>query len=211
MTAVPGLSVDALSFAYPGRLLFDGWSHVFAPGVTWVRGDNGCGKSTLLRLLGGALEPRAGTIRCGDVDARAQPNEYRRRVFWCDPDGPAFDHLKPAEFFGFIAGRYPGFDGRLSDALVRSLGLEPFLPRRIRELSTGSRKKVGVIAAIASGCTVILLDEPLAALDRASSHVVRDHLARAASIRDRTWIVASHEPLVDGGDEVALLERRSRD
>ena len=202
------LAVEELDFAYAALPLFDGWSHAFAPGLTWVRGDNGCGKSTLLRLLGGALEPRAGTIRYDDIDLQAQPIEYRRHVYWCGPDGPAFDHLKPAEFFGFVAGLYPRFDRELPARLVRSLGVDAFMGRRIRELSTGSRKKVGVIAAMASGCPVVLLDEPLAAVDQASSKVLKAHFSHVAAARDRIWIAASHEPLAEADVRVIALEPR---
>ena len=201
-TAAPVLSVDGLTFAYASQPLFTGWSHAFRPGVTWVRGDNGCGKSTLLRLLGGALEPRGGTIRFDGLDVQGDPIEYRRRVYWCGPDGPAFDHLKPAEFFAFVAGLYPAFDAELPTALVPALGLDAFLARRIDQLSTGSRKKVAVIAALAAGTDVVLLDEPLAALDRGSAAVLKRYLADAATDPDRLWIVASHEPIA--GDEAPV-------
>jgi ABC-type multidrug transport system ATPase subunit len=191
------LAVGDLAFGYAGRPLFDGWSHAFAPGLTWVRGENGCGKSTLLRLLGGALEPLGGSIRCGAIDARDRPLEYRREVCWCGPDTIAFDHLKPGEFFGFMAGLYPRFDADVAEAWVRTFGLEPFLDRRISALSTGTRRKVAVVAAIAAGTTVVILDEPLAGLDQASLKVMRAALADAADQRERIWIIASHEPIGD--------------
>ncbi len=200
----PTLSVDRMAFAFPHLPLFRDWSHDFPTGLTWVRGDNGCGKSTLLRLLGGALEPRAGSIRYGTIDAQTQPLDYRRHVYWCGPDGVAFDHLKPLEFFGFIASLYPGFDVALPAMLVEALGLEPFLERRIHQLSTGSRKKVAVIAAMAAMTPVVLLDEPLAALDRISSNVLKAHLASASLQSTRVWILASHEPL---GDDARLAHR----
>lgn len=193
--ATPPLSVEGLEFGYAAAPLFFDWSHDFVPGLTWLRGDNGSGKSTLLRLLGGALEADGGTIRLGDVTAHAQPLAYRRRVYWCGPDGVAFDHLRPAEFFGFVAGLYPTFDASVVDRWVDAFGLRPFLPRRIRELSTGTRRKVAVVAAFAVGTDVVLLDEPLAGLDRASLATATAHLAKIADARDRVWIVASHEPL----------------
>ena len=127
-------------------------------------------------------------------------------MYWCGPEGPAFDHLKPNEFFGFVAGLYPSFDAALPAVLVEALGLEPFLERRIHQLSTGSRKKVGVIAAMAAGTAVVLLDEPLAALDRVSGCVLKNHFAQAARQRERTWIVASHEPLADDADPVYRVD-----
>ncbi len=122
-------------------------------------------------------------------------------MYWCGPGGTAFDHLEPSEFFGFVAGLYPRFEAGMTTMLVDALGLSPFMGRRIRELSTGSRKKVAVIAAMAAGSDVALLDEPLAALDSASSTVLESHLLEAARQRRRVWVVASHEPLGDAAGE----------
>ena len=204
------LIVSDLVFGYPGLPLFDGWSHAFAPGLTWVRGENGCGKSTLLRLLGGALDPREGVIGCGPIDARSRPLDYRREVCWCGPDTIAFDHLKPGEFFGFMAGLYPGFEVDVAEAWVRSLALEPFMERRISALSTGTRRKVAVIAAIAAGTSVVILDEPLAGLDQASLKVMREALAAAADQRDRIWIIASHEPIGDASTSASTIDLPTR-
>ncbi|MES2889398.1 MAG: ATP-binding cassette domain-containing protein [Pseudomonadota bacterium] len=191
----PVLSVQNLGFSYPGRTVFGGWSHDFSAGLTWIRGHNGCGKSTLLRLFCGALTPSTGDLRIDRTDARTEPLAYRRSVYWSAPDGVAFDHLTPREYFGFIAGLYASFDIAAVGPCVNALGLHPFLDQRISQLSTGTQKKIGLIAALAAGTPVVLLDEPLAALDQAAVAVVRDRLATAAVQRDRVWILTSHEPL----------------
>lgn len=175
-----------------------------------MRGDNGCGKSTLLRLLGGALDPESGVVVCGALDARLQPLAYRREVCWCGPDAIAFDHLKPGEFFGFMAGLYPRFEAGLVEEWVQRLSLEPFLDRRISALSTGTRRKVAVIAAIAAGTSVVILDEPLAGLDQASLATMRTTLAAAAERRDRVWIIASHEPIGIAAASATTLDLPSR-
>lgn len=190
-----GLHVSNLLFAYPGRTLFAAWEHSFSGGITWVQGHNGCGKSTLLKLLGGALAPLAGNIRIGTVDAHAHPIDYRREVYWCAPEGIVFDHLSSAEYFGFIANLYPNFDKVQAANLVVELGLTPFLHQRIKELSTGTQRKVAVLAAIAVNTSAVLLDEPLAALDKAALTVVRSYLLSAAEQKNQIWIVTSHESL----------------
>lgn len=194
----PILQVQDLSFSYPGRHVFTGWSQAFGPGITWVRGDNGCGKSTLLKLLVGAVPAITGRFLLhGAPTEPADPSNpaHRQAVFWCGPGGVAFEHLQPAEFFGFMASLYPHFDTVLAQELADELGLGPFMTRRLREMSTGTQRKVWLAAAFSANTPVVLLDEPLAALDLRSVRVVRELLQHHASDPDTAWIVASHDDL----------------
>jgi ABC-2 type transport system ATP-binding protein len=197
----PGLHLQGLDFAYPGKRLFNHFSTVFKPGLTWVRGHNGCGKSTLLRLLAAALEPQHGRMLLVPspgqeaIDRLQQPLPYRRHVAWCDAEAVAFDHLLATEYFGFMAGLYPGFDEARLGHLLPALGLLSMLRQPIAQLSTGTQKKVALSAVLASGCTVRVLDEPLASLDADSVTVLRAELLAAATQRQQVWIVSSHEGL----------------
>lgn len=198
--------VEGLGFSYGGRRVFAGWSHRFAPGLTWVQGPNGCGKSTLLKLLGGALEPFAGRRIAGGVEAAAQPLAYRRQVYWCGQDPIAFQHLTPAEVFGFLGGLYPAMEHATLPPLLSALGLEPFLGQRLETMSLGTGRKVAVAAALVMGTPVTLIDEPLAGVDVASMQVVADALAERSRAPGRTWIVTSHEDLGRAADGAALLK-----
>lgn len=194
----PVLRVDALSFSYPGRHVFTGWSAEIGGGITWLRGGNGCGKSTLLSLLAGALVPLDGRLSVRGIDQQRAPLDYRREVFWCGPGGIAFDHLRPAEYAAFIAGLYPRFDRAAWAAHVAGLGLAPALDQRLAALSTGTQRKVGLAVALAVGSAAVLLDEPFNALDATSLAYLRNALQQAAADRSRAWLVASHGPLEDG-------------
>jgi ABC-type multidrug transport system ATPase subunit len=189
--------VQDLSFSYPGRPVFTGWSADFQAGLTWVRGSNGSGKSTLLKLLAGALPPLVGRIQVRGIDQAAAPLDYRREVFWCGPAAIAFDHLRPLEYFAFLLSLYPRFDSTAAQAVAAELGLTPFMGKRLRELSTGTQRKVWLAAAFAAGTAVVLLDEPLNALDRVSVRQVRARLQRCAQDTGPAWIVVSHDGLVD--------------
>lgn len=187
------LRVHELSFSYPGRHVYTGWSADFMPGITWVRGSNGSGKSTLLKLLCGALPALTGRISVHGVDLAAQRLLYQRQVFWCGPGGIAFDHLRPHEYWAFLRSLYPTFDADAAQHTADALGLAPHRRQRLRELSTGTQRKVWLAAALHAGTAVVLLDEPLNALDQASLRLVRDHLARCAADTRAAWIVVSHE------------------
>ena len=189
------LQVEGLSFSYPGRHVFTGWSHGFATGLSWVRGSNGSGKSTLLKLLVGALTPLTGRLAIRGIEQASAPLDYRREVFWCGPGAFAFDHLRPLEVFAFLRSLYPRFDAAGAAALSVALGLTPFMGKRLSELSTGTQRKVWLAAALHAGTAVVLLDEPLAALDQASLGTMRARLADCAEETQTAWIVVSHEAL----------------
>lgn len=195
----PSLLAQGLHFAYPGRPVLRGFSHAFGPGLTWVQGGNGCGKSTLLRVLAGALEPASGRRVALGIDAAADPTGYRRQLFWCAPEPIAYDHLRADEYLGLLAGLYPGYDLDLAQALVADFGLTPFATRLIGQLSTGSGRKLAVLAALASPAPVLLLDEPLAGVDARSGRTVRALLAEQAA-DGRVLVVTSHEDLDLGED-----------
>jgi ABC-type multidrug transport system ATPase subunit len=189
------LSIQNLSFSYPRRHVFTGWSAQIGPGLTWLQGPNGSGKSTLLSVLAGALPPLTGQITVRGIDQQAQPLDYRREVFWCGPGGIAFDHLTAPEYFAFIADLYPRWAHDELDAHVAGLGLTPHLGNRLQALSTGTQRKVWLAAALAVGSAVVLLDEPLNALDAASLAYFRSSLAAKAAQGHQAWLVASHEAL----------------
>ena len=187
------LEVQSLSFSYPGRHVFTHWSAEFTCGLTWLRGSNGSGKSTLLKLMAGALTPLTGQLWVRGLEAAVQPLDYRREVFWCGPGAIAFDHLRAPEYFAFLRGLYPHWDAAALPAHLRALGLEGVMTQRLKELSTGTQRKVWLAAAGVAGTALVLLDEPLNALDAQSTVRVREQLALAARSTHQAWLVASHE------------------
>lgn len=200
------LHVDNLSFSYPGRHVFTHWSAQFQPGLTWLQGSNGSGKSTLLKLLAGVLPPLTGQLNANGVDAASRPLDYRREVFWCGSGPVAFDHLRAPEYFAFLQGLYPHWDGAALSAHLQALGLADFMSPRLSALSTGTQRKVWLAATLVVGTAVVLVDEPLNALDTASAERVRGQLALATAFTQQAWLVASHQPL-QGEAPNALVPR----
>ena len=198
------LQVRELCFAYSERQVFTDWSAQFDGGLAWLRGGNGSGKSTLLKLLAGAMAPGAGEVRANGLGLSQDAIAYRREVFWCGPGAVPFDHLSPAEYFAFLHGLYPSWDDAALPPHIDGFALAPHLRMPLRQLSTGTQRKVWLTAAFAASTPVTLLDEPLNALDAASLEHLRATLADCARDPSRLWIVASHEPL---GDEVRVAQR----
>jgi len=192
-TPVVVLQARGLAFAYSRQAgLFLDWSADIAPGVTWVGGDESTGKTTLLRLLAGELPAQAGTLQVHGISYTDQPRTYRNQIAWVDPHAQAFDALTPQAFWDGLRQQYPAFGNDLLADLIDGLALEPHLPKSLYMLSTGTKRKVFLAGALASGAPVTLLDEPFAALDKASVGLVLEILQEAAGHPDRAWVVADY-------------------
>ena len=188
----PVLQFEDLHFSYPGGQLFNQLSGDLKPGVTLIQGGDGRGKTTLMRLLAGDLDAQAGQLQINGIRLQDQPAIYRQQLFWVDPRTTAFDQLTPLAFFKSQRILYPRFDSTRLDTLVESLDLAPHLHKQLFMLSTGSKRKVWLAAAFASGASVTLLDMPFAALDQASIGVVLDLLATTAPSTERAWVLADY-------------------
>jgi ABC-type multidrug transport system ATPase subunit len=126
------------------------------------------------------------------LSLRDAPEAYRAQVFFTEPRSEAFDALTPVQFFDAQRRRYPAFDAPGLGRLVDGLALGEHMGKQLFMLSTGSRRKVFLAAAFASGATLTLLDMPFAALDQAAIGCVMAVLQEAAGSTQRAWVVADY-------------------
>jgi ABC-type multidrug transport system ATPase subunit len=154
----------------------------WSAGLHWVCGDESCGKTTLLRLLAGDLQPLGGRVQ--------RPTGA---VFWADLKGLELDHVTVQACWEQLQTLCPQWDHALQQDLSEALDMERHRHKQLHMLSTGSRRKVMLIAALASGATITLLDQPFASLDTASIRLLKDFLREAAEQPARAWIVADYE------------------
>jgi ABC-type multidrug transport system ATPase subunit len=191
--AIPVLVGTGLHEVQLGPLVLHLPDLALPPGVTWVGGGEGRGKSSLLRLLAGDLRIPGAVLHLGDTTFPAQAAAYARQAFWMDPRTTAHDAVPARQFLDTTATRYPQWDAALLAHLVEALGLAPHIDKPLYMHSTGSKRKVWLIAALASGATLTLLDEPFAALDKASIRGILALLIEAAQHTHRAWVVADYE------------------
>ena len=187
------LRVQSVSFAYPGQpALIAAWSASIGAGVTLVHGDTGSGKSTLLRVLAGTL-PAKGRLTLAGVHLDDDAAAYRRHVFFCDPTTDAFEQHTTRECTALLHAGDTGFQGARWQSLIDGFALTPHLDKPMYMLSTGSKRKVWLAAALASGRALILLDEPTGGLDAASIGCLWGEMTRFAGQARRAIVVASAE------------------
>ncbi len=153
--------------------------------VTGLVGPNGAGKTTTLRLAAGLVRPLRGEVRVAGVDPTTSPTAARRRLGLL-PDRPALPaHLTAREMISLRARLYglPADEtaSRIA-AITAELALEPLLDRFCRALSHGQAQRVALAAVLTPAPPLLLVDEPMTALDLDAQLVAREALrARAAA------------------------------
>ena len=192
----PILQAQGLSFRHgppPAPLLFDNLNLSLPPGVSWLGGDESSGKTTLLQLLAGALAPASGQLQIQGVSLAQERAAYQQQVAWLDPRERALDGQSCRQIFADLPSRHPSFDEQALQQHIEGLSLAPHLDKRLSMLSTGTRRKVLIAAALAAQAPVTLLDQPFMALDRPSIGYLLAFLGEAARHPARAWVVADYE------------------
>ena len=206
MSGAAHLRIDGVSKRFRGTTVLDGIVLDVARGeFLSLLGPSGCGKTTLLRILAGLLPPDAGRVVLGGADVtRVAP--HRRNVGVVFQNYALFPHLTVAEnvAFGLRARGRPadGIPGRVSE-LLSMVQLGHLAGRATVQLSGGQQQRVAIARALAIGPDLLLLDEPLSALDRKLRETMQVELRRLLRQLDVTAIFVTH----DQEEALALSDR----
>lgn len=202
------LSLDDVSVSYDGTLAVVGASlEVPDASVVAVLGPSGCGKSTLLRAVAGLERPTAGTISWDGADLSGVPT-HKRGFALMFQDGQLFSHLSVARNVGYALRlrrrRHAAVDvdARVAD-LLALVGLEGYDARLPGTLSGGERQRVALARSLAARPRLLLLDEPLSALDAGLRERLAGDLHDILREAGTTTLVVTH----DQEEAFALADR----
>jgi molybdate transport system ATP-binding protein len=163
--------------------------------VTALFGPSGAGKTTALDAIAGLRTPSAGTIAIGSrvlfsSAPRVNLSPHERRVGYVTQDVALFPHLNARR--NVMYGRRPG--GRLElEAVAEMLEVEGLLDRRVQQLSGGEKQRVALARALMSAPDVLLLDEPLAAVDVERRRRILPYLERVRDLLAIPIIYVTHD------------------
>jgi ABC-2 type transport system ATP-binding protein len=187
-----------------GRGLFELDFEVQRGEILGFLGPNGAGKSTTMRLLLDLIKPTSGSASLLGMDSQGDSLAIRRRVGFLPGDLALYPTLTGAAMLDYLAELRGGVNRQVRDAL--SERFEADLNRKIRELSTGNRQKLGLIQAFMHEPELLVLDEPIAGLDplvQRSFHALLKEVAE----QGRTILLSSHtlSEVERVADRVAIL------
>ena len=197
------LQVEALTKRFGATSALDGLELAVREGeFLALLGGSGSGKSTLLRLVAGFEAPDAGSIRIAgrDMAGLAPPARPCAMMF---QSYALFPHLSVAENIGYGLRRAGVFSHARVEELLALVGLAGFGPRRPAQLSGGQQQRVALARALARKPPLLLLDEPLAALDAGLRAQTGAELRRLQRETGTSFVMVTH----DQGEALALADR----
>ncbi|WP_062389688.1 ABC transporter ATP-binding protein [Demequina iriomotensis] len=185
MTTTPAIETVGLTKRFGDFTAVQDVSLQIGPGeIFGFLGPNGAGKSTTIRCLLDLIRPSEGDCRIVGLDSRRDAVEIRRHLGFLPSDLALYPNLTGRETLEFLANLRGGVDWAWVDALADRFDAD--LGRKVGELSSGNRQKVGLIQAFMNRPEVVILDEPITGLDplvQLEFHtLMREHVAEGSTV-----------------------------
>ena len=193
------VELQGITKLYGGAIALHPTDLAFERGKTTVLiGPSGCGKSTLLRLIIRLLDPDSGTIRFdGAAVTAANISPLRRRIGYVIQDGGLFPHLTARKNILLMASHLKQPAAEMENRLEELCALTRFpataLDRYPLELSGGQRQRISLMRALALSPELLLLDEPLGALDPLVRSALQKDLKEIFSRLNQTAVLVTHD------------------
>ncbi len=177
--------------------------------IVSILGPSGCGKTTLLNMILGITDPDSGKLLFNGEDITKVPMEKRgfNIVF---QDYALFPNLNARQNITYGLRNKPGISTEAEvDDLIALLGLEEQLDKRIDQLSGGQKQRVALARTMVMKPKILLLDEPLSALDGVIKESIKDRIKKIAREYQLTTIIVTHDPeeALTLSDKVLILNK----
>ncbi|WP_327246174.1 ABC transporter ATP-binding protein [Streptomyces sp. NBC_01320] len=208
-----GIRFDQVSVAYGGNIVLDRLDLTVEPGeVMALLGPSGSGKTTALRAVAGFVQPVSGRVRLGDRDVTGLP-PHKRGIGMVVQQYALFPHMRVRDnvAFGLKARKVAKAEipERVAEAL-ELVGMAAYATRYPRELSGGQQQRVAIARALAIRPGVLLLDEPLSALDAQLRSGMLAELARLhRELPDVSILYVTHDQVeaLTLADRIAVMDK----
>ena len=187
------LSLQNITKKYSDKVAVNDVSLSIEKGITGLLGANGAGKTTLMRMIADIIKPDAGSITYDGVPISVLDSEYRNifgylpQEFGFYPEFTVIDYL---DYMAALKGLTKADSKRKIDSLLEQMTLTDVRRKKIRKLSGGMRRRVGIAQALLNDPEILILDEPTAGLDPGERIKFRQLLSEFS--QDRIVLISTH-------------------
>jgi 2-aminoethylphosphonate transport system ATP-binding protein len=207
-----GISFEGITVAYRGNVVLDNFSLQIQRGeIMALIGPSGSGKTTALRAVAGFVRPTAGRVRIGETDV-TDLAPYARGIGMVVQNYALFPHMKIEDNVAFGLRAQKAESGLIADRVkecLRLVGMGAYVGRYPRELSGGQQQRVAIARALAVQPRVLLLDEPLSALDAQIRRSMVEELAKLhRDLPNLTVLYVTHDQTeaLTLADRIAIMK-----
>jgi ABC-2 type transport system ATP-binding protein len=190
-TDVPAIQLRGVCFSYGKLPVLDSLDFRAADGeITGLVGANGSGKTTLIRILLGLVAPASGVVELAGESAQSLTVAARQRIGYVPQSPRLFPWLNGASMLRYFGAFYDHYDQAFAAELAGRLKVTLKTP--IQSLSPGQQQRLSIVRALGSRPDIVVLDEPMAALDPAGRLEVIEQLAAEQRRRPMSILLSSH-------------------
>ena len=187
------IEIQNLTKHFGKKTAVDSVSLTLTPGVWGLIGANGAGKTTLMRMLAGILTPTSGRVLCDGADTRDMGEAWRDMLGYLPQNFGFYPEFTVADYLDYMAalkGLEKNAARRKIEELCEILSLTRVYKNKIKKLSGGTQRRVGIAQAMLNDPEVLILDEPTSGLDPGERVRFRNLLSEFA--RERIVLISTH-------------------
>ena len=191
------LKLEDIVIKYKKKTILSDVRLTAVPGeIIGLLGANGSGKSTLLSVIAGAKKAESGKLSINDINFSEKPDEYRKYIGYVPQENPLIAELSCLDNLR-IWSKLGKEEMRelISTKPLSILGVHEFCDKKVKDLSGGMKKRLSITATLITNPSILLMDEPFAALDMVAKHDILQYMSTFKAAGG-TMIVASHEESV---------------
>lgn len=191
------LKLEDIVIKYKKKTILSDVRLTAVPGeIIGLLGANGSGKSTLLSVIAGAKKAESGKLSINDINFTEKPDEYRKYIGYVPQENPLIAELSCLDNLR-IWSKLGKEEMRelISTKPLSILGVHEFCDKKVKDLSGGMKKRLSITATLITNPSILLMDEPFAALDMVAKHDILQYMSTFKAAGG-TMIVASHEESV---------------
>ena len=205
------IKISSVCKKYGKHTILDNISINIHPGeCVGIIGANGSGKTTLLSIIAGFLKPESGSISINDKKLSFSSDILLGYISYVPQENPLMEELSALDNLRlWYTGASLNLEEELDHGILKMLGISDFLNKRVSRLSGGMKKRLSIGIALADNPSLLIMDEPSAALDLECKKLIRDYIKSFTRNSGSVLLVSHDEPELSICDKLFLLKDSS--